>query len=69
MLASLADLALPYPQSYFPSYSGPVPTQPQTPNDPTDSRVSLFMGVPNQFPPKGAWTDDVVHLLLAIVCC
>jgi len=69
MLASLVDLALPYPQSYVPSHSGPVPTQPQTPDDPTDSRVSLFMGVPNQFPPESAWTDDAVPFLLAVVCC
>jgi len=69
MLASLADLALPYPQSYVPSHSGPVPMQPQTPDDPTDSRVSLFMVVPNQFPPKGAWTDDAVSLQLTVVCC
>jgi len=64
MLASLADLALPYPQSYVPSHSGLVPMQPQTPDDPTDSTVSLFMGVPSLFPPEGAWTDDAVPFLL-----
>jgi len=69
MLASLADLALLYPQSYVPSHSGPVPTQPQTPDDPTDPRVSLFMGVPDQFPSEGAWTDNAVPLLLTVVCC
>jgi len=69
MLTSLADLALPYLQSYIPSHPGPIPTQPQTPDDPTDSRVSLFMGVPDQFPSEGAWTDDAVSLLLMVVCC
>jgi len=69
MLTSLADLALPYPQSYVPSHSGPVPTQRQTPDESTDFRVSLFMGVPDQFPSDGAWTDDAVPLLLMVVCC
>jgi len=54
MLTSLADLALPYPQSYVPSHSGPVPTQLQTPDDPTGSSMSLFKGVSNQFPLEGA---------------
>jgi len=69
MLTSLADLALPYLQSYIRSHSGPVPTQQQTPDDPTGSSMSLFMGVPDQFPSEGAWTDDVVSLLLTVVCC
>jgi len=68
MLTSLTDLALPYPQSYVPSHPGPLPMQPQTPDDPTDSRVSMSMGVPGQFPSKGAWTDDAVPLLLTVVC-
>jgi len=71
MLTSLADLALPYLQSYVPSHSGPVPAQLQTPDDPSNSRVSLFMGVPNQFSSEGVWTDDAVSpadgcLLLAL---
>jgi len=69
MLTSLADLALPYPQSYVPSHPRPVPTQSQTPYDPIDSSVSLFMGVPDQFLSEGAWTDDAVPLLLTVVCC
>jgi len=69
MLTSLADLALPYPQSYVLSHSGPVPTQPQIPDDPTGSSMSLFMGVPNQFPSEDGWTDDAVPLLVTVVCC
>jgi len=62
MLTSLADLTLPYPQSYVSSHSGPVPTQLQTPDDPTESRMSLLMDVPKQFSSESAWTDDAVSL-------
>jgi len=69
MFTSLADRALPYLQSYVPSYFGPVPTQLQTPDDPTGLNMSLLMGVPNQLPSEGAWTDDAVSILLTVVCC
>jgi len=69
MLASLADLALSYPQSYVSSHSGPVPTQLQIPDDPTGSSMSLIMGVPDQFLSEGTWTDDAVSFWLTVVYC
>jgi len=69
MLGSLADLALPYPQSYVPRHSGPLPAQLQTLDDPTGSSMSLFMGVPNQILPESMWTDDAVSRLLTVLCC
>jgi len=66
MLTTLADLALAYLQSYVPSHSGPVPTQLQTPDDLTDSSISLFMVVPNQFPSDSAWTDGALFFCLRL---
>jgi len=68
MFTSLADLTLPYPQSYTLSQSGPVPVQSQTPDDLTGPRICLLVGVPDQFPPEGVWTYDTFPLSV-VVCC
>jgi len=50
MLASLADLTLPHPESDILGHTGPVPLELKTPSHPLSSSMSLLMGFLDQLP-------------------
>jgi len=64
MLANLADLTLPHPESDIPGHTGPVPLELKTSSHSISSSMSLRMGVPDQLPLQSKPADYPLPLLM-----